>query len=200
VDEHQGGHDHEHASGCCGGSGKASEPGAATTVTDPVCGMKVNPATSRHRFDHTGTTHHFCSAGCRTKFAADPDAYLRPKVTAPAPAAPGAIYTCPMHPQIRQRCPRSHLADVRGLVVLGTSAVAVLGPDCGRFGRHHRLPLRARTGYADVDRYGRRQGSRCGHPHQVGREAGALGEGHYPESCALSARSVPDLPSVTRLL
>lgn len=73
VDEHQGGYDHKHAPGCCGGSDKASEPGTTTTVTDPVCGMKVNPATSRHRFDHAGTTHHFCSADCQTKFAADPE-------------------------------------------------------------------------------------------------------------------------------
>jgi Cu+-exporting ATPase len=70
-------------------------------VPDPVCGMSVDPATSTHRFDHRGETFHFCSAGCRTKFAADPGKYLGKRD--PAPAAPaGAIYTCPMHPQIRQ--------------------------------------------------------------------------------------------------
>ena len=41
-------------------------------VRDPVCGMTVDPATSKHRFDYRGETYHFCSAGCRTKFAADP--------------------------------------------------------------------------------------------------------------------------------
>jgi Cu+-exporting ATPase len=71
-----------------------------TRATDPVCGMKVDPATSRHRFDHQGTTYHFCGPGCRTKFAADPDRYLNPQP--PEPARPGAIYTCPMDPQIRQ--------------------------------------------------------------------------------------------------
>jgi Cu+-exporting ATPase len=68
--------------------------------------MTVDPATSQHRFDYRGETFHFCSAGCRTKFAADPQAYLdnsKPKAAAPE----GTIYTCPMHPQIRQIGPGS---------------------------------------------------------------------------------------------
>jgi len=75
------------------------------TATDPVCGMKVDPTTSKHRFDHGGTTYHFCSAGCQAKFSADPGSFLKPK--AAEPAKPGAIYTCPMHPQIRQVGPGS---------------------------------------------------------------------------------------------
>jgi Cu+-exporting ATPase len=68
--------------------------------------MSVDPATSKHRFDHHGQTFHFCSAGCRTKFAADPAGYLGEK--APPPETPaGTIYTCPMHPQIRQVGPGS---------------------------------------------------------------------------------------------
>ncbi len=75
------------------------------TVLDPVCGMTVDPATSRHRHDHAGQTYHFCGDGCRTKFAADPDKYLRPApITEPIK---GAIYTCPMHPLIRQTGPGS---------------------------------------------------------------------------------------------
>ncbi|MCO6415830.1 heavy metal translocating P-type ATPase, partial [Siccirubricoccus sp. KC 17139] len=70
--------------------------------------MKVNPATSKHRLEHGGTTYHFCSAGCRTKFEADPDKYLKPeKAAAPTAAEKAAIYTCPMHPQIRQQEPGS---------------------------------------------------------------------------------------------
>jgi Cu+-exporting ATPase len=95
-----GGHDHAHR----GHGGQAADSGAK--ALDPVCGMSVDPATSKHRFDHRGETYHFCSAGCRTKFAADPQAYLdnsKPKAAAPA----GAIYTCPMHPQIRQVGPGS---------------------------------------------------------------------------------------------
>src|SRR5689334_21677985 len=80
---------------------------AKPSVLDPVCGMTVNPETSKHRFDHAGATWHFCSAGCRGKFAADPAKYLD-KRAAPAAAPPeGAIYTCPMHPEIRQAGPGS---------------------------------------------------------------------------------------------
>jgi Cu+-exporting ATPase len=75
-------------------------------VRDPVCGMSVDPATSKHRFDHRGETWHFCSARCRTKFAADPAQYLD-KTTPKAAAPEGTIYTCPMHPQIRQVGPGS---------------------------------------------------------------------------------------------
>ncbi len=108
------GHDHNKASGCCGcGGGKVAGPAAAATVTDPVCGMTVDLATSKHRFEHAGTTYYFCSAGCRSKFEADPAKYLasQPAAAQPKPAAipakPGAIYTCPMHPQIRQAGPGS---------------------------------------------------------------------------------------------
>jgi Cu+-exporting ATPase len=69
---------------------------------DPVCGMRVDPAKTVHHADHAGRTFHFCCAGCRTKFLADPAKYLAEE-TPPAPAAPaGTIYTCPMHPQVRQ--------------------------------------------------------------------------------------------------
>lgn len=72
---------------------------------DPVCGMAVDPATSKHRLDHGGTIFHFCSASCQTKFAADPDAYLTPVPVMPGPTKAGTIYTCPMHPKIRQEGP-----------------------------------------------------------------------------------------------
>jgi Cu+-exporting ATPase len=77
---------------------------AAMTVRDPVCGMSVNPETSRHRFEYNGTTYHFCSNGCRTRFEADPARYLGKSNAdvARAPVPAGTIYTCPMHPQIRQ--------------------------------------------------------------------------------------------------
>jgi Cu+-exporting ATPase len=69
---------------------------------DPVCGMDVDPATSRHRHDHEGKTFFFCSAGCLSKFIADAGKYLSEKKTLPHDAPKGVIYTCPMHPQIRQ--------------------------------------------------------------------------------------------------
>ncbi|MGC2123792.1 MAG: YHS domain-containing protein, partial [Xanthobacteraceae bacterium] len=72
-------------------------------TTDPVCGMAVDPAQSRHRHDYRHHAYYFCSAGCRGKFAADPEKYLKPASTpAPLPQSDkDAIYTCPMHPEIR---------------------------------------------------------------------------------------------------
>jgi Cu+-exporting ATPase len=99
--------------GCCSGGRNHSghdhgdhHADGHKIVRDPVCGMSVDPATSRHRFDYRGETHHFCSAGCRTKFAGDPAQYLD-KTTPKAAAPEGTIYTCPMHPQIRQVGPGS---------------------------------------------------------------------------------------------
>ena len=56
-----------------------------------------------------GHTHHFCSAGCRTKFESNPKKYLdRTAPVAVRQAVPeGTIYTCPMHPEIRQVGPGS---------------------------------------------------------------------------------------------
>ncbi len=83
-------HDHDHAQA---GQGPAA-------VVDPVCGMTVEPETTPHHAEHGGRAFHFCSAGCRTKFVADPARYLQSKPAAPAPE--GTIYTCPMHPEVRQ--------------------------------------------------------------------------------------------------
>ena len=78
---------------------------------DPVCGMTVDPHTAKHRAEHRGHTYYFCSAGCQTKFTADPQKYLG-RAKAAEPVAEGTIYTCPMHPQIRQAGPR-RLPDLR---------------------------------------------------------------------------------------
>jgi len=92
--------------GCGGGGDDNSAHGhqhhdGKATLRDPVCGMSVDPATSQHRFAYRGETYHFCSAGCRTKFGSNPAQYLDKRE--PGAAAPeGTIYTCPMHPQIRQ--------------------------------------------------------------------------------------------------
>lgn len=66
-------------------------------VRDPVCGMTVDPAAAEHKAEHEGRNYYFCSPPCRAKFVADPDHYL-----AEQPKSEGAIYTCPMHPEIRQ--------------------------------------------------------------------------------------------------
>jgi P-type Cu+ transporter len=83
-------------------------PAEATgpSVIDPVCGMQVDPETTPHHAGHAGRDFHFCSAGCREKFVADPGRYLVPEPDRKGPEAPpGTIYTCPMHPQIRQQGP-----------------------------------------------------------------------------------------------
>ena len=98
-------------------------------VRDPVCGMAVDPASSKHRAEHGGVTYHFCSAGCREKFVADPAKYLKPpKVDAPKPATkPGVIYTCPMHPQIRQ--PQPGNCPICGMALEPESAAEETGPN-----------------------------------------------------------------------
>ena len=75
------------------------------TAIDPVCGMKVKMAGAEHTTLRAGHTHYFCSSKCLAKFAAEPDRYLAPAQAEAAPA--GTIFTCPMHPQIRQVGPGS---------------------------------------------------------------------------------------------
>src|SRR5687768_309113 len=86
---------------------------AAPPAIDPVCGMTVDPATAKHRLSWHGRDYVFCCAGCRTKFEADPQKYLARQGAGSAPRAEarkapaGAIYTCPMHPEVRQIGPGS---------------------------------------------------------------------------------------------
>ncbi|MBS0470966.1 MAG: heavy metal translocating P-type ATPase [Proteobacteria bacterium] len=67
--------------------------------------MTVNPAKTAHHADYHGATYHFCSERCRAKFVAGPDKYLGKTEHSSEPALTGTIYTCPMHPQIRQNHP-----------------------------------------------------------------------------------------------
>jgi Cu+-exporting ATPase len=69
--------------------------------------MKVDPHTAKHRASYAGHTWYFCSARCREKFEADPARYLEKNTAAAAPVSAGTIYTCPMHPEIRQEGPGS---------------------------------------------------------------------------------------------
>jgi Cu+-exporting ATPase len=99
--------DHRHTE-----PGKPAEAGAGPAkdlakdlAKDPVCGMDVDPHTTPFKAEHAGRTYYFCAAGCRTKFTGNPDRYLSPAEREPAPV--GAIYTCPMHPEVRQVGPGS---------------------------------------------------------------------------------------------
>ena len=64
-------HEHHHAH-----AGERRRQAAATAI-DPVCGMTVRLDAGKPTFEHEGATYHFCSQGCRTKFAADPERYLQ---------------------------------------------------------------------------------------------------------------------------
>ncbi len=112
---------HDHA--CCSGHAAA----APATTLDPVCGMTVDPTATAHHATHDGRPFHFCSAGCRKKFLADPERYLNPGEHAPESVAPGAVYTCPMHPEVRQvgpgACPKC------GMALEPEDAAADVGPN-----------------------------------------------------------------------
>lgn len=109
-------------------------------VIDPVCGMTVDPHTAKHRADHAGHPYYFCSQGCHTKFVAEPLKFLKPEAATQHDAAPvrdGAIYTCPMHPQIRQvgpgSCPICGMALEPELVTADAAPNAELADMTRRF-------------------------------------------------------------------
>ncbi|WP_426661187.1 heavy metal translocating P-type ATPase [Rhodanobacter aciditrophus] len=119
------------AGGCCGlkaassaqpvqtamqgdhGHGHHDHAQQARMAKDPVCGMTVDPQATAHHAEHAGHAYHFCSARCRGKFVADPEAYLGKRQPLP-PAPAGTIYTCPMHPEVQQvgpgECPKCGMA------------------------------------------------------------------------------------------
>jgi Cu+-exporting ATPase len=116
---HAHNHDHAHAHG-------PSDTTAGASAVDPVCGMKVDPHKTPHRHAYHDRTYYFCSNGCRTKFAADPERYLDKKALA-AEVPPGTIYTCPMHPQIRQVGPGS--CPICGMALEPLEPTAETGPN-----------------------------------------------------------------------
>ena len=98
---------------------------------DVVCGMQVDPAKAKWTSEHGGHTYYFCCSGCKTKFEAEPEKYLKPaagsgqsamiQVTRiPNPESRTPVeYTCPMHPEVRQIGPGS----CHSLLGPGVSAV-----------------------------------------------------------------------------
>jgi Cu+-exporting ATPase len=100
----------------------------ASGTVDPVCGMKVDPHTTAHRHPYQGRTYYFCSAGCVSKFTADPIKYLSGKGAGAPPASvpPGTIYTCPMHPEIRQPGPGN--CPICGMALEPVLAATDAGP------------------------------------------------------------------------
>ncbi len=87
---------------------------SAVDQKDPVCGMDVNPATAKHKFEFAGKTYCFCCAGCLEKFRSDPKKYLKASLTTIAPASAKAVaavqtkaqaYVCAMCPEVREAKP-----------------------------------------------------------------------------------------------
>ncbi len=96
-------------------------------TADPVCGMDVDPSSAAGSEEYAGNTYHFCSTGCQEKFRSDPAKYATLKKTTgtheheTADTKPlgkatsnSVIYTCPMHPEVRQEgpgaCPKCGMA------------------------------------------------------------------------------------------
>ncbi len=108
----------EKPSPCC------HHPSAPEPIKDPVCGMTVNRETAPSH-THDGQDYYFCCDGCLNKFSAAPTQYLDGRKPAPAPVIAGAIYTCPMHLEVRQEgpgiCPDCGMAlEPEGIPVLAT--------------------------------------------------------------------------------
>ena len=97
-------------------------------VKDPVCGMHVDPSTSEHHAEHDGSTYHFCSAHCQTRFTASPAEYVGAQSSAPALGATSAEgeYTCPMHPEIRRMGPGA--CPICGMALEPVTVTADTGP------------------------------------------------------------------------
>lgn len=96
MTEHQQQHDTQ---------GHDDQTQGENSVKDPVCGMSVDVDTAKHQSEHTGKTWYFCSSGCQSKFDKDPEKYISEKTEPTEPAALGTLFTCPMHPEIRQQGP-----------------------------------------------------------------------------------------------
>src|SRR5450830_1339382 len=103
------------------------ESPASGGAIDPVCGMTVDPHAGKPRAYYQGHTYYFCCAGCRTKFIADPQKYLSKEEKAAEPVTEGTIYTCPMHPQIRQ--PEPGACPICGMALEPEIATAEAGPN-----------------------------------------------------------------------
>ena len=92
---------------------------------DPVCGMHVDTSTAKYRAEHDEKSYYFCSAHCHGKFVVEPNTYLTGK-SPTGESLPGAIYTCPMHPEIRQTGPGS--CPICGMALEPTEVSLSTGP------------------------------------------------------------------------
>ncbi|HEX4413476.1 MAG TPA: heavy metal translocating P-type ATPase [Lacipirellulaceae bacterium] len=100
-----------------------STAAADDAAIDPVCHMRVDKPSAKHKLTHDGITYYFCCQSCQNKFAADPDRYLSSETSGHNDDSHGhgrlsaldiETYTCPMHPEVRQQgsgsCPKCGMA------------------------------------------------------------------------------------------
>ena len=116
-------HHHDH-SACHHGHAQQMH---ASQAIDPVCGMTVDPEATPHHAHYHGQDYHFCSASCVTKFKDDPDRWLEPQSDrAKEPVPLGTMWTCPMHPEVRQDHPGT--CPICGMALEPEIATADTGP------------------------------------------------------------------------
>ena len=126
TDEHAHHHDEHYLHSATDHQPTAARSDKSANAIDPVCGMTVDTVTA-HKAELGGTTYYFCSAGCRAKFIADPDKYLKPQAPKPHLSTSDAIYTCPMHPQIRHSGPG--FCPICGMALEPLDVTADAGPN-----------------------------------------------------------------------
>ncbi len=193
---------------------------APAKAKDPVCGMDVDPATAKHRWEHAGKTYYFCCGGCLEKFRSTPDRFLRPQISpglvqlgspqprAPqsAPAAPTEtkpatardqrIYVCPMCPEVRQvgpgPCPSCGMAlePESPLPISKIEYTCPMHPEIVRSGAGQLSHLRDGARAAHRDRPGGRKSRTSRH------DAAASGSASRSPSPLLIIAMVDMLPSM----
>lgn len=115
------------------GHGETMAP-SGDHVIDPVCGMMVDVHAGKPTYEHKGHTYYFCSEGCRSKFAKEPERFLDKKGE-PEPLPQGTLYTCPMHPQIVQEGPGHCPICGMTLEPMGVPPVDAVNPELVDFTR-----------------------------------------------------------------
>jgi Cu+-exporting ATPase len=110
----------------CGSHDHHRAAESAPVVKDPVCGMTVDPAATAFHATYAGQDYPFCSAGCRSKFETDPPRYMLPSTQKSATEPTSTIWTCPMHPEIRQDHPGA--CPICGMALEPETATAESGP------------------------------------------------------------------------
>src|SRR5437870_2968988 len=97
--------------------------------TDPVCHMQVMPETAAARYDYKGKTYYFCNPRCLERFKANPEQFLgfaKLETSDSKSRISNVIYTCPMHPEVRQMgpgaCPKCGMALEPEMAILEEQA------------------------------------------------------------------------------